>query len=293
MPSSSARRTLQLLAACAAVIVLAGGAAQETAAQVAWSHGQSVVPVYEGWEQNPDGSFNLVFGYYNRNQEEELDIPVGPGNFLEPGAPDQGQPTHFYPQRSRFLFRVRVGADFGDGEVVWTLVSNGRTERAYGTLKTDYYIDDIVVMNNNGAGGQAGGGNDLFGNAAPSLQVDGDLTRRVRVGEPVQLTARASDDGIPAPRAVPFTPLLGGRCCPDAAAGFAPVVVRVPRCERRRVRPAAVRCVGELSRLGRFTLCRRLGNPAGSGGRQVGGAGDRSAARARTCCAAWPTTADS
>ena len=220
MTFSSVPQIVGRTAALCVVAVLAGGSGQETAAQVAWAHGQSVVPVYEGWEQNPDGSFNLVFGYFNRNPEEELDIPVGPGNFLEPGAADQGQPTHFYPQRSRFLFRVRVAADFGDGEVVWTLVSNGRTERAYGTLKTDYYIDDIVVMNNNGAGGQAGGGNDLFGNTAPDLQVDGDLTRHVRVGEPVQLTARASDDGIPTPRAVPFTPLLGGRCCPDAAAGL-------------------------------------------------------------------------
>ena len=219
MMSSNVPRTLQRAAAACAVALLVGSGSHP-GAQVAYPRGQSVVPVYEGWERNPDGTFALVFGYFNRNHAEEIDLPVGPENFIEPGRPDQGQPTHFYPQRSRFLFRVPVAADFGAGEVVWTLVSNGRTERAYGTLQTDYYIDDIVLMNNNGAGGQAGGGNDLFGNAAPALEIAGGLTRRARVGEPVTLTAVASDDGIPAPRAVPFTPLLGGRCCPDAAAGL-------------------------------------------------------------------------
>ena len=38
--------------------------------------------MFEGWEENPDGSFNIVFGYLNRNYEEELNIPVGPSNYL-------------------------------------------------------------------------------------------------------------------------------------------------------------------------------------------------------------------
>ena len=46
-----------------------------------WS-GQGVAPVYEGFDVNPDGSFNMWFGYMNRNYEEELDIPVGPDNTL-------------------------------------------------------------------------------------------------------------------------------------------------------------------------------------------------------------------
>lgn len=221
MISSSARRAARRTAAGAAVaMVVLLAVAGTTNAQVAYPRGQSVVPVYEGWERNADGSFNLVFGYFNRNHQEELDLPIGPANYLEPGDPDQGQPTHFYPQRSRFLFKVRVPADFGDGEVVWTLASHGRTERAYATLRSDYFIDDIVVMNNSGAGGQAGGGNDLFGNTAPTLQVEGEPTRHVRVGEPLVLTAVAADDGIPAPRAVVSTPGIGQRCCPDSATGL-------------------------------------------------------------------------
>ena len=70
------------------VVVLAGFS--RTSAQVV-STGQTVSPAYEGWEQNADGSFNLVFGYFNRNWEEELDVPVGPNNTIEPGGPDQGR----------------------------------------------------------------------------------------------------------------------------------------------------------------------------------------------------------
>src|SRR5262245_1660330 len=123
---------------------------------------QNVAPVYEGWEQNPDGTANLVFGYFNRNWDEEVDIPIGPNNFIEPGAPDQGQPTHFLPRRNRFIVRIRVPADFGKKEVVWTITSHGKTEHAYASLKPDYFIDDIIIQNNNGAGGPAGGSPDTI-----------------------------------------------------------------------------------------------------------------------------------
>ena len=59
--------------------------AQQTASQLAnlrhWS-GQGVAPVYEGFDVNADGSFNMWFGYMNRNYEEEIDIPVGAGQHL-------------------------------------------------------------------------------------------------------------------------------------------------------------------------------------------------------------------
>ena len=45
--------------------------------------GQNIAPVYEGFETNPDGSFNLLFGYYNRNWEEQIDVPVGPESYPE------------------------------------------------------------------------------------------------------------------------------------------------------------------------------------------------------------------
>src|SRR3954447_631333 len=136
-------------AACGVLAALVSGAGSWRATAQVASSGQDVVPVYEGWEQNADGSFNLVFGYFNRNWDEEIDVPVGPGNIIEPGGQDQGQPTHFLPRRNRFLVRVRVPADFGKKELVWTVTTHGKTSRAYATLKPDYFIDDIVIMNNN------------------------------------------------------------------------------------------------------------------------------------------------
>src|SRR5437899_9218561 len=67
--------------------------------------GQSVAPVFEGYDVNPDGSFNMWFGYMNRNYEEELDIPTGPNNSFEPGGPDRGQPTHFSVRRHKDVFK--------------------------------------------------------------------------------------------------------------------------------------------------------------------------------------------
>jgi len=58
-----------------------------------------VVPVYEGWLRNSDGTFTFVFGYFNRNWKEELAIPTGAGNKLEPGPADRGQPTYFLLRR--------------------------------------------------------------------------------------------------------------------------------------------------------------------------------------------------
>src|SRR5438128_5491404 len=118
--------------------------------QVRHNSGDNVVPVYEGWEKNPDGSFNLVFGYMNRNYQEQPEIPVGPDNFFSPGAQDQGQPTHFYPRRQQFMFKIRVPSDFGKKEVVWTITRNGRTEKAYGTLLMEEQLTDVVISENRG-----------------------------------------------------------------------------------------------------------------------------------------------
>src|SRR5262245_19278849 len=71
----------------------------------------TVTPAFEGWFHNPDGTVSLSFGYYNRNLKEELDIPVGPNNHLDPGGPDMNQPTHFEPQRHWGVFSVTVPKD--------------------------------------------------------------------------------------------------------------------------------------------------------------------------------------
>jgi hypothetical protein len=89
--------------------------------------GSSVTGAYEGWYRNKDGSVSLLVGYFNRNTKQELDIPIGPNNRIEPGGPDQGQPTHFLVSRQWGVFSVKVPADFGAKKLTWTLVANGQT----------------------------------------------------------------------------------------------------------------------------------------------------------------------
>jgi hypothetical protein len=102
--------------------------------------GASITPAYEGWYPNPDGSFSMLIGYYNRNAKEALDIPVGPNNRVEPGGPDQGQPTHFEVGRQWGVFVVKVPKDFGTKTITWTIVANGETQAVPFTLNKGYPI---------------------------------------------------------------------------------------------------------------------------------------------------------
>ena len=170
--------------------------------QLVYLSGQTVAPAFEGWEQNPDGSYNMVFGYFNRNLEEHLHVPIGPGNNIEPGGPDQGQPTWFMPRRNRFHFNIRVPADFGDKELVWTLTTQGQTEKAYGTLIPEYIIDKQLPMLDVGNFGRDPEGRDLQ-NDPPSVSLLSAAEHTVRAGESLQLNAAASDDNFPEPKAAP------------------------------------------------------------------------------------------
>ncbi|HML15975.1 MAG TPA: hypothetical protein VK419_03080 [Bryobacteraceae bacterium] len=190
-------RPLRLALASAAILLASQMAGAQ---QLSYSKGQLVYPAYEGWEKNADGSFNLLFGYMNSNWEEEFDVPIGPENNFEPGGPDRGQPTHFFPRRNRFVFRVRVPADFGQSEVVWTLVTHGKTQKAYGSLRQDYFVDNMVFTSENGAIGAGVSNPEIRANKPPVLEAAGDRNRTAKVGEPLTLWANATDDGIPKPR---------------------------------------------------------------------------------------------
>jgi hypothetical protein len=179
----------------------------------------NISPVFEGWEANADGSFNLVFGYFNRSWESMPVVSIGPENQMAPGPQDQGQPTYFLPRRNHFAFRIRVPADFGTREIVWTLTSLGRTEKAYGSLKPDYVLDDMLLMSNIGAGGALSTSPGMVGNKAPALTIHGPRTPAVAVGEPLALSALVTDDDKPTPRNMP-TALGGNYMLPNSAKGL-------------------------------------------------------------------------
>jgi hypothetical protein len=187
---------LMLLAIAIGVLRLAS---IETSAQsLSYTSGQIVVPGYEGWQEDADGSKYFVFGYMNRNWEEELDLPIGPDNNVTPGAPDQGQPTHFLPRRNRFVFRVKVPQGFTEtSEMVWTLTSRGKTEKAYASLRLDYKVDEVVMASETGALGAGTSSPTMRSNKAPVVKLEGPATRTAKVGQPLALVVTLSDDGIP------------------------------------------------------------------------------------------------
>jgi hypothetical protein len=113
--------------------------------------GDSVTGAFEGWYYNPDGSRSFLVGYYNRNSQQTLDIPIGPNNRIEPGGPDMGQPTHFLPGRQWGMFTVNAPKEFKPADsYVWTIVANGQSTSIPLRLTPDYVMSpfsEIAVGN--------------------------------------------------------------------------------------------------------------------------------------------------
>ena len=185
----------------AAFLFLLAGLRAE-AQSLSYTKGQNVSPAYEGWEEGADGTKYFLFGYMNRNWEEELNVPVGPDNSFSPGTPDQGQPTHFLPRRNRFVFRVPAPKNFTEkDELIWTLTTYGKTEKAYATLRLDYKVDDVVKASETGALGAGTSSPEVRANKPPVVKVEGPKTLTAKVGQPLTVTALVTDDGIPKRRA--------------------------------------------------------------------------------------------
>jgi hypothetical protein len=163
--------------------------------------GQSVTGAYEGWYPNPDGSSTLLVGYFNRNQKETLEIPIGPDNRIEPGGPDQGQPTHFLPRRQWGVFTIRVPNAFGDRKLTWTLRAHGQTTTVTMHLDPLWIVTPLR---------EAGVGNTppavRFTPAGATFQgppvgIAHSLT--ASVSRPVGVSVWVTDDGIRPPEARP------------------------------------------------------------------------------------------
>jgi len=105
------------------------------------SHDNFVAPYFDGYYKNGDGTVTLSFGFMNRNDQDLVEIPLGPDNFIEPAEFDGHQPTSFPVvtymgfggPRERGSFGVVVPEDF-QGDVVWTLTTDGYTTKVPGRL---------------------------------------------------------------------------------------------------------------------------------------------------------------
>jgi hypothetical protein len=177
---------------CATVFSAAPSRAQTPLAPAA-ATGQTATPAFEGWYKNADGTYSLSFGYFNRNENEVLRIPPGADNFISPGDANQGQPAYFYPRRHWGVFAVKVPADFGKGQVVWTLKVRGRTFTIPGSLREEWQIDALE--------GEAGSNNTppvlRFDASGPEGRGPAGVTveRTATAGKPITITVIATDDG--------------------------------------------------------------------------------------------------
>ena len=155
-----------------------------------YNKGQNIQPIFQGWSRNPDGSYEMHLGYLNRNYLEELHVPIGPDNHIEPGGPDQGQPTYFYTRNNRQIFSVTVPADFGNRELIWTLTIRGKTEQAVGWLQPEWEI-------NPDTGGRQLG-EEARRNVPPAVTLSAPAS--ISLQDKLTLTANVMDDGLPTPR---------------------------------------------------------------------------------------------
>jgi hypothetical protein len=179
-----------LMAALAMTVSLGAQSASQLVNLRHWT-GQAVAPVYEGFDINPDGSYNMWFGYMNRNYEEAVDLPVGADNTFEPGG-DRGQPTHFVPRRHKDVFSVRVPKDFGDKTLVWKLSAHGQSQQVVATLKPVWQIDRLRTT-------RGGNSEKVSSNLPPTVT----LNTTNLTATAATLTVSATDDGLPARRGQP------------------------------------------------------------------------------------------
>ena len=184
---------------CLTLIFTASGAAQITPLtervfneQVLRPNGQPVVPLYEGFYQNPDGSYQICFGYFNLNTEVDIDVPLGPNNKIEPAEFDGMQPTHFdrVPagnyRRYLCVFSVTVPEGFGQQEVQWTLNTGAEPLMTPGKVLSSYILDEP----------DSGGRGEVapvlsFEEGGPTFKGRNGFTgerRRVAVGDPLTLS---------------------------------------------------------------------------------------------------------
>ena len=194
--------------------------------------GLRVVPFFDGWYANPDGSVTFSFGYSNLNSKL-VEIPLGPDNFIVPKEYDGRQPTSFpivapEPQdgggggrggsatdaatasanavrapgaggnrgrdrdRDRGVFTITVPAGY-KGDVVWTLRYAGQTHSVPARSKSIWYQLSWPAA---------------MGSTPPLLRFEPSGTpgrgptgiqaapRQAKVGAPVPLTIWLTDDAV-------------------------------------------------------------------------------------------------
>ncbi len=164
--------------------------------------GASISPAFEGWYDNADGTHTFLIGYYNRNWNSELDVPIGPNNHFEPGDPDRGQPTHFLPNRGWGMFTITVPKNTPATEKLWwTLTVNGVTQRVSFYMSPDYNITPQRASEESPGGKYNVPPVLRLSENGPAIQnpvaaINAAIERTATVGQPMPLNYWIEDDAL-------------------------------------------------------------------------------------------------
>jgi hypothetical protein len=202
MSSRTALRLLTPLALLAAGVLASAQTFVPMPQNPRRDFGGSVTPAFEGWYDNADGTHSFLIGYYSRNTEAAVDVPIGPNNHFEPGDPDRGQPTHFMPSRRYGVFVVTQPKEFTkDQKVTWVLGINGQTFNVPFHMHPDYNVSPFKSSEEGLHGYDMPPvlrfdepGTKKF--AGPAATVATAIARRATVNTPMPLDIWADDDAL-------------------------------------------------------------------------------------------------
>lgn len=164
--------------------------------------GASMSPAYDGWFNNPDGTHSFLIGYYNRNWEQELDVPIGPNNHFEPGDPDRGQPTHFMTNRNFGMFTITVPKDYPATEKLWwVLTVGGITQRVPMHMSNEYNMSPRKATEESPGGKFNEPATLRFSENGPAIKgpfasVATATSRTASIKTPMALDVWVEDDGL-------------------------------------------------------------------------------------------------
>lgn len=155
--------------------------------------GRQVVPFFEGWYDNGDGTYTISFGYLNRNANQVVDIPLGEGNYIEPSQYDGVQPTHFLGSRQRGMFAITIPESARDEDIWWYITpGDGQTYKVPGRTTAPAYQLDWLPRPHGSLSPRV-----WFDSESEAVQgpagIESDGALRTAVGQPLTLTVNVHD----------------------------------------------------------------------------------------------------
>ena len=195
------RRNRGGIAAFLLAASLAAGT-EEVLAQQQWlnsplpASGNPVIPWFEGWYDNGDGTLTLSFGYLNRNARDVVEIPHGPRNRLEPAEFDGRQPTHFLASRNRGMFAVTIPESRRDLDIWWYLTDDqGNEYPVPGRVRSSAYQLDWMPRPHGSLAPWMWFTNEREAGRGPE-GVFAPETLTTRVGQPLEITVQVRDESV-------------------------------------------------------------------------------------------------